>query len=127
MYFRPTAALDDEIRTWSSYSASRLRSACSDVVSCHADQTHFPILESLRLVNHDGERDYEGLLHSLSSCPRLHTLDLRGRFSWSGFGCIGLSHLTELKVHTFAGKSVADLLCRLPSLQKCEISNIAID
>lgn len=62
--------------------------------------------------------------HSLSRCPNLRTFHVFGaRFSWSAFGCIDLSHVTELNVSMLTGKSIAHLLYRFPLLQRCEVNS----
>ncbi|KAF9063488.1 hypothetical protein BDP27DRAFT_235141 [Rhodocollybia butyracea] len=112
---------EKNIRDWSSYAVDRLHSIFED--SHRKVESYFPILESLKLISHHGESSYRGFLHSLSLCPNLRTFHVFGaRFSWSAFGCIDLSHITELNVSMLTGKSIAHLLYRFPLLQKCEVN-----
>ncbi|KAE9397880.1 hypothetical protein BT96DRAFT_1020539 [Gymnopus androsaceus JB14] len=51
-----------------------------------------------------------------SLCPRLTTFHFDGSLSLSGLN-LDLSHITDLALGTFIGKSLAHLLCRLPALE----------
>ncbi|KAF9073314.1 hypothetical protein BDP27DRAFT_1417442 [Rhodocollybia butyracea] len=95
---------------------ARLRSR-SGLQPTRALMGNFPALEYLEMPHTSlpWSNDLSSLFQTFSHCPRLHTY--RGSsFSWAGHA-FDFSHLIELTLSSFLGRSFAHLLCRLPALE----------
>ncbi|KAE9409775.1 hypothetical protein BT96DRAFT_984814 [Gymnopus androsaceus JB14] len=81
---------------------------------------HFPVLEYLKLPDDipwsDGLVEF---FRTLSICPRLQTFH-GSHFSWSRHNA-DFSHITELSLVSFIGKSLGHLLHRLPVLESLTV------